>query len=64
MFGIVGGEGCKMILKDELKFLSKQGTKQSSLGSTSPDEDGRCPVSVFLLTVSRLSFGECFSLLT
>lgn len=53
-----------MILKDELKFLSKHGTKQSSLGSTSPDEDGRCAIPIFLLTVSRLFFGECFSLLT
>lgn len=63
MLGIVGGEGCKIIL-DELKFLSKQGTKQSSPGSTSPDEDGRCPIPIFLLTVSSLSFGACFSFLT
>lgn len=54
MLGIVGGEGCKTILKDDLKYPSKQGTKQSSSGSTSPDEDGRCPRSVFLLTDSLL----------
>lgn len=64
LLGIVGGEGCKMTLKDELKFPSKQGTKQSSLGSTCPDEDGRCPISIILLTVSRLFPGEWFSLLT
>lgn len=56
--------GMQNDFKGWAKVPSKQGTKQSSLGSTCPDEDGRCPISIILLTVSRLFPGECFSLLT
>lgn len=48
MLGILGGGGCKLILRDELKFLIKQGTKFSQAPLPS-SEGGGWPGSEFLL---------------
>lgn len=48
MLGIVGGGGCKLILRDELKFPSKQGTKLSQAPLPSNKGAG-WPGSIFLL---------------
>lgn len=56
MLGIVGGEGCKLILRDELRFLSKHGTKFSQ-APLPPDNGGiniSAEVASFLVNVSPL----------
>lgn len=47
MLGIVGGEGCKLILRDKLRFLSQQSTKLTQ-APLPPDEGRGWPGSIFL----------------
>lgn len=45
----MGGEVCKLLLRDELKLLGKQGTKLSQASLPLDEEGGGWPGSIFVL---------------